>query len=199
MEEPLTPSHLLLGRRVLSLPDHLGYLCDLEDEEFAVDPVQLTRRVRYLNNTLNHFWDRWRTEYLNELREAHGRYMSKTSQKPSYLSTGDIIIVHSEKLPRGLWKLGKIQEFLLGRDGHTRAAVVKTTANDGRSVLLRRPVQLLYSMELRGHSGTSADEVSQAEDDHGTSLEKDTIPISGRPKRAAALRGEDRRKACMYV
>ena len=152
VEEPLTPSHLLLGRRVLSLPDHLGYLCDLEDEEFAVDPVQLTRRVRYLNNALNHFWDRWRTEYLNELREAHGRYMSKTSQKPSYLSTGDIIIVHSEKLPCSLWKLGRIQELLLGRDGHTRAAVVKTTANDGRSVLLRRPVQLLYPMELRGHS-----------------------------------------------
>ena len=38
-EEPLTPSHLLVGRRILNLPDHIGYLCDPDDEEFAADSV----------------------------------------------------------------------------------------------------------------------------------------------------------------
>ena len=33
-EEPLTPSHLLIGRRILSLPDDLNYIDD-GDEEFA--------------------------------------------------------------------------------------------------------------------------------------------------------------------
>ena len=41
IDEPLTPSHLLMGRRILSLPDHIGYLCDLDDEEFMTDSVQL--------------------------------------------------------------------------------------------------------------------------------------------------------------
>ena len=44
-EEPLTPSHLLIGRRVLNLPDHLGYLCDPGYEDFDIDATQLTRTM----------------------------------------------------------------------------------------------------------------------------------------------------------
>ena len=29
-EEPLTPSHLVFGRRLLNLPDYLGHVCDPE-------------------------------------------------------------------------------------------------------------------------------------------------------------------------
>ena len=31
-EEPLTPSHLVLGQRLLNLPDYLGHVCDPGDE-----------------------------------------------------------------------------------------------------------------------------------------------------------------------
>ena len=55
-EEPLTPSHLLIGRRVLSLPDNLSHMCDPGDEDFDVDSSQLTRRMKHLSSTLNHFW-----------------------------------------------------------------------------------------------------------------------------------------------
>ena len=58
LEEPLTPSHLMIGRRILNLPDNLGYLLDPGDEEFTVDPTQLRKRAKYLSNTLNHFWRR---------------------------------------------------------------------------------------------------------------------------------------------
>ena len=71
IEEPLTPSHLLAGCRVLNLSDHLGHLCDPGDEDFVIDSIQLTRRMKHLSNTLNHFWKRWRSEYLAELRESH--------------------------------------------------------------------------------------------------------------------------------
>ena len=69
LEEPLTPSHLLVGRRVLNLPDNLGYTVNSHNEE--IDSSQLHRRSKHLANTLNHFWKRWRTEYLTELRESH--------------------------------------------------------------------------------------------------------------------------------
>ena len=39
IEEPLTPSHLIVGRRILNLPDHIGYLYDLDEEEFLTDSV----------------------------------------------------------------------------------------------------------------------------------------------------------------
>ena len=38
-EEPLTPSPLLIGRRVINLPDYLGHLCDPGDNDF--DVIQL--------------------------------------------------------------------------------------------------------------------------------------------------------------
>ena len=125
LDEPLTPSHLIVGRRILSLPDHIGYMCDLEDEEFTTDSVQLTRRVKHLN-MLNHFWNRWRTEYLKELREAHSHSTGNNHTDKSALSVGDVVIVHNKRLPRGLCKLGRIQELLEGHDGHYRAAIVKT-------------------------------------------------------------------------
>ena len=53
-----------------------------------------------------------------QLWEAHKRSMSKThSKKPADLSA---VIVHSGRLPRGLWKLRRIQELLKGRCGHCR-------------------------------------------------------------------------------
>ena len=66
-EEPLTPSRLLIGRRVLSLPDNLSYKGEPEDSDFQMSADDLLRRVKHLNNTLNQFWRRWRHEYFIEL------------------------------------------------------------------------------------------------------------------------------------
>ena len=72
-DEPLTPSHLLTGHRIWSLPDNPKPSED--DEEFILNGHrQLTRRARHLNHTLNIFWNRWWREYLLELQEAHRYY-----------------------------------------------------------------------------------------------------------------------------
>ena len=47
LEEPLTPAHLLCGRRLLNLPD-VVYFRDME-EEFEVISNRLTKRFVYLN------------------------------------------------------------------------------------------------------------------------------------------------------
>lgn len=41
MEEPITPLHLIIGHRILNLPDDLNYVCDLYDDEFIFDTNQL--------------------------------------------------------------------------------------------------------------------------------------------------------------
>ena len=67
-DEQLRPSHFLIGRRSLSLPD--GLFCE-DDGECVVTRKGLTRRIRHLNSTMEGFWKRWRTKYLLELRESH--------------------------------------------------------------------------------------------------------------------------------
>ena len=142
VEEPLTPSHLLIGRRVLNLPDHLRHLCDPGDEDFDVDSTQLTKRMKHLNNTLNHFWKRWRSEHLAELRESHRHLLKKSHGEPQ-VSVGDVVIVHEEGLPCSFWKLVRIHDLIVGRDGKTRGATVRIAGKKQHFTSLNRPVQRL--------------------------------------------------------
>ena len=114
LEEPLTPSHLLVGRRLLNLPDNLCYQEDINDDEFEIDPAKLSKRARHLNNVINHFWNRWRREYLFELREAH--CSNQEGSTTTSVSVGDIVLLHDEG-PRGFWKLAKIQTLITGKLG----------------------------------------------------------------------------------
>ena len=83
----------------MSLPDPVP--SDDSDEEVTAN--LLSRRSKHLIFTLNRFWKRWRNEYLLELREAH-RHNKGTDATP--VEIGDIVVVHSDKQPRGFWKLG---------------------------------------------------------------------------------------------
>ena len=88
LEEPLTPSHLMVGRRLMNAPDHN---C-LESGDFEVIPKSLTR---HLSTTINQLWERWRREYLVELREAHKQH-SRRCNAPR-VSIGDVVIIHSDR------------------------------------------------------------------------------------------------------
>ena len=47
------------------------------------------------------------------------------------------MIIKDDHLPRGLWKLGIVQEIMKGRDGLMRAAVVKTFSRDRQHSILQ--------------------------------------------------------------
>lgn len=209
VEEPLTPSHLLVGRRLLNLPDHLGYVDEPGEEEFSTDPSTLSRRMKHLNTTLNHFWNRWRTEYLNNLREAHYHANRKSSDREyPYLSVGDVVVVHDEHLPRGLWKLGVVQEIIQGRDGKIRGALVKMAKRDRQKDVLRRPIQLLYPLEITQPNslpeGTGCQEELTNDpplshpNPNNTQADSSQQTVPRRSRRAAAQQADYRRRACMY-
>ena len=66
MDEPLTPSHLVMGRRLLSLPEEV-FVHEEKDNEVVLP----TRRQRYFILLLAHFWTRWSREYVVDLLEHH--------------------------------------------------------------------------------------------------------------------------------
>lgn len=91
--EALTPSHLLTGHRILTLPD--ASLPDEADEDYT--PENLTRRAAHLVKTLEKFWKRWKREYLLELREFHRT--GKQRGVAHVLQSGEVVSVYDEGHP----------------------------------------------------------------------------------------------------
>ena len=61
---------------------------------------------------------------------------------------GDVVVVHSDKQPRGFWKLVRVECTIMSRDGKIRGAAVRVTNCQGRLTLLHRPTQCLYPLEI---------------------------------------------------
>ena len=91
--------------------------------------------MKHIAGILNHFWKRWRSEYLSELRESHCYVAKKTSRSPR-VTEGDVVIVHDDALPSGHWKLGRIQELFVGGNHLPRSALVNVTTRDKLSSTL---------------------------------------------------------------
>ena len=138
--EPLTPSHLVVGRRLLSPPTEFL----VKDPQYKNSQEDLLKRERHLRTVLQHFWKRWQKDYLTQLREHH----SPRRQKDPVINVGDVVLVHEDKVSRLNWSIGKVDKLIVGADGKVRAAVVKTIGQRGSPIVLKRPVQKLFPVEL---------------------------------------------------
>ena len=94
-EEPLTPSHLFLGKRLLREPEYVEM-----KEEIIVTTENLSRRAKYLQTLLSQFWSRWRRECLSELREAHSHVArSYKSTGERFIKQDDIVLISEDRVP----------------------------------------------------------------------------------------------------
>ena len=62
--------------------------------------------------------------------------------------------VYDDGLPRGLWRLGRIEELMQSADGEIRGVLVKVTSKKGHVKVLRQPVQHIYPLEIRDSSSS---------------------------------------------
>ena len=136
---PLTPSHLIYGRRVVNSPNGQYF-------EIMSTNKSLTRKFRHHRKLLQVYKKQWKREYLQSLRD---NYNASGNQTPK-ITVGDVVIVQDEKTNRNFWKLAKVEELLPGDDGVVRAAVIKTCFNNAfRPQLLHRPGKHLIPLEVR--------------------------------------------------
>ena len=148
--EALTPSHFLHGCLINTLP-HYG---NTDDPDF-IQPRHghLKERINYRNSLMHQIWNRWRTEYLNFLRERKAKISRVTST--ILPKVGDIVIIHDDS-PRVEWKIGKVIELIPGKDGEERVAKVLSNKSE-----LTRATYKLYPLEINA----MIDE-NDATDDH---------------------------------
>ena len=89
---PLTPSHLIFGRRLPLLAENLEYDIDANDDNTATH----IKRFWYLVKKLNHFASRWKNEYLIDLREFH----RNKSTGESTVEKGNIALIKEDNVKR---------------------------------------------------------------------------------------------------
>ena len=139
LEEVLTPSHLIFGYRLSPLSQDIN-LTDDNDNNDNHDKV--CKRFLYLSKKLSHFWNRWRREYVTDLREFH-----KLKQTSSInIAKGDMVLIQEENVKRVLWKTGIVKELIYGKDGQVRGAQIRKAG--GKYETLNRPLQKLFPLEI---------------------------------------------------
>ena len=175
LEEALTPSHLILGRRLLTLPEVSPV--EEEDKDFDEREDVARRRERYLSRVLNHYWKRWKTECLVDLREYH-KLETKRNNVPE-IREGDIVTIEDEnRRNRSTWRLGKVEEVKRSQDNVIRGAKIRLANGN----CIERPIQKLYPLEINQRRVDEADNIQEAE-----------MPAEdGRPQRKAAIVARER-------
>ena len=138
----LSPWHLINGRRVINTPN---------DSHFEVISTNesLTLRARHHRHLLRQFTDQWRKIYLLSLRERHAQVTK--NRKGVDIAIGDVVILKNDTSNRMFWKLAKVEEFLPGKDGNIRAAIIKVSNADRNPRLLTRSVKHSFPLEVNNN------------------------------------------------
>lgn len=72
------------------------------------------KRFRYFVKLRIYFWNWWCKEYLVDLREY---YCGNKEGKYDKVSVGELVLVYEDNVKRSNWKLVKVEELIVGKDG----------------------------------------------------------------------------------
>lgn len=135
--EPLTPNHLLTMKSTTVLPP---------PGKFIREDMYARKRWRHVQYLAEQFWSRWRKEYLTNIAIRQRWHTPKRN-----LQMGDIVMMRDDDLPRNEWRLARVAETTVDRDGLVRR--VKLCLGDRKlgkkgerltkPPVLERPVQKL--------------------------------------------------------
>ena len=175
--EPLTPAHLLYGRKIVSLPHRLVDEDSIHDPDYGF-VCKVKKRARMMSFLLNQFRKRWKTEYLTSLRESH----RSTGNNKQVVKKFEVVFGHDDS-PRANWRLAVI---VTGNDGLIRSAKIRTST--GRT---NCPISRLYPLEVSceedsEQTGQHVTDNQQATGDSVRSQCVDSQDVC--PTRAAALK-----------
>ena len=127
---PITPAELMYGKRLDNLTDP-----NFKRQEGS--KVDFTSMWRSRQVTLNSFWKKWSKTYLLNLQI---RQKWKEPSEENLLNK--IVLLREDNMNRNEWKIAKIQEVYLSKDGLVRSVGLKTPTG-----FLRRPIHRLALLE----------------------------------------------------
>ena len=145
----LTPAHFLT--------ENLRPMVIL-DSEIEYTPTEdsittLMNNWKRGQKQLNMFWEIWKTEYLTSLRETSPHHKSVRRQIAGTPRVGEVVIVKEDNVPRGMWKVGRIEELVKGSDGNIRT--VRIYLPNGKSYY--RTINHIFPLEIPDQTNDSED------------------------------------------
>ena len=109
--QPLTPAHFLVGNPLTCFPEpSLVHL-----------PATRLSRWQRIEQLRQHFWNRWKKEYLHTLQKR-----VKWNDHISPARVGQLIILKQANAPVLTWPIGIIESVHPGADGFIRAVTIRT-------------------------------------------------------------------------
>ena len=198
--EPLTPSHLISGKRTTALPKPVP----LQDQ-WNRTAQSLVRRERYRQSVLEHWWRKWKKEYLADLRRFSNAQIS--SGRRAAIRAGDVVLIHDET-KRFYWRHGLVTELIPGQDGRVRKVKLRTATG-----VIYRPIQRLYPTEVHhesGDGGRNNEEDHPAKEANGMEQpavkrpapdkrSNEPVPVSDVESPVGMIRGGSVRKSAVRV
>lgn len=175
--DPLTPAHMLHGRRLTRLPHVRATMEELQDPNYC-GAEQVRRDTKIQSILLDHFTTRWKREYLTSLRE----FYHPSGRGGQQIRVGDVVLIHNEN-PRINWKMAVVESLVTGNDGMVRSAIIRT-----KNGVTNRPVAKLYPLELSDKESSSLSNSGETKG-KGKSDEQKT---DERPQRYAAKRARQK-------
>ena len=182
-EHIVTPNHLLYGRKL-----NVNSINSDGGGNFNISMENVTKRMRYMNSVILHFWRRWSSEYVTSLREYSRVHRNTGTLVPSI---DDVVIVFEDKQPKQSWKLGRIVELITSKDNKIRGAKVKLGKTKN---VIGRPINRLYPVEVRKTLEKSVIDKSNERSKDEDKTELNISTDNKRNKRNAAVLGEIRRR-----
>ena len=125
--EPLTPAHFLLG-----IASDASAIVQSSESDICS-----RKRWRHTQLLADHFWNRWRKEYLPSLTVTR-----KWTEEVPNLKVDDVVLINDNNEARGRWPLARVVEICPSSDGRVRVVKVKTPSG-----VLTRPVARLCLLE----------------------------------------------------
>lgn len=116
----LTPGHFLIGEALNSVPD----------PDVTHVAVNRLSRWQLMQQLVQHFWNRWRNEYLATLQQRNKWLIVKDN-----LRLGMLALIIDERLPPTKWSMGRITELHPGSDGLVRVVTLKTNTGSTRKTV----------------------------------------------------------------
>lgn len=117
--QALTPGHFLIGEPMNAASDPC-----------VPQKISPLRRWQLLQQYTQHFWQRWRREYIVTLQQRY-----KWNTQHTNINIGSLALIIDDNTPPTKWPLGRIMELHPGKDGLIRVATIKTQTG-----LVKRPV-----------------------------------------------------------